>query len=86
LTGFGFKRRRRFEKTLFFFFFSVPRLRGFLRKLWFEEGEQEAREAALLQWIVKPSRFFFPHVEGSKPLILFKLLACGHMGALILLT
>jgi hypothetical protein len=53
LTDFGFERRRSFEK-MFFFFFSVPRTRGFLWKRWFEEDEQKAREAALLQWVVKP--------------------------------
>jgi hypothetical protein len=71
LTDFGFKKRRRsFEKT--FFFFSVPRLCGFLRKLWLEDDEQKAQGVALLHWIVKPSKFFFLHVESTELLILFR--------------
>jgi hypothetical protein len=78
LTDFGFERRRSFEKT-FFFFFSVPRPWGFLWKRWFEEDEQKEREAALLQWVVKPSKFFVLHVENNRLLILFKPPACGRM-------
>jgi hypothetical protein len=45
---------------------------GFLRKLWFEEDEQKAREAALLRRVVKPSEFFVLHVESNNPFVLFK--------------